>query len=522
MDNAKDYPEPVADDSGNAVGDDLSAEARRFLSRLHGRFSGERLKLLAQRQQQQATIDRGELPDFAAATQDLREAEWTVRALPKGLDDRRVELTGPVDRKTLINGLNAPAMVFMADFEDSTSPTWSNILDGHRNVADAVRGDIEYRRPRDGKIYRLHDSPARLMVRPRGLHLVEKHLRFDGEPIAATLFDLGLYLFNCGKAQAASNSGPYVYIPKLQDGAEARWINDVLAWCEAELDLERGTVRTTVLIETLPAVFQMHEILHAMQERIMALNCGRWDYIFSYIKTLRGFRDRILPDRAQVGMGVPFLSAYSRSLIQACHRRGALAMGGMAAQVPVRGDEARNTLAVERVAQDKRREVANGHDGTWIAHPALFDTALSAFTDAGVQTNQRHVIPTQAFTAEDLLAPAAGSITEEGLRGNAAVAIEYLGHWLNGTGCVAIHHLMEDAATAEIARSQLWQWAAHGAALPDGSFIDFDRIARLLEQEGERLHGAVPRVSDAVSVLRQCIIADSPADFLTTAAYDLL
>lgn len=506
-----------------SIGEDsvLTPAARQFVERLQRHFGDARAELLSRRQDNQRRYDDGELPQRLKATEKIRISDWKVAAIPESLLDRRVELTGPVDRKTLINGLNSPARVYMADFEDSTSPTRENIWNGHQNLIDAVRREIEFRRPADGKIYRLADRTATLMVRPRGLHLPEKNLKVDGADASAMLFDLGLFLFHNAVELAEQQQGPYLYIPKLESYQEAEWLNSVLADCEVQLGLNKGTIRVTVLIETLPACLQMDEILHALRDRVLALNCGRWDYIFSYIKTLRKHSDRVLPERGQVGMGVPFLSAYSRHLVQTCHRRGAMAMGGMAAQIPVRGDDRRNALAFERVQADKQREVANGHDGTWIAHPGLHALALAAFEDKGVTDNQLPVRHSSPITEAQLLACPDGTVTEQGVQSNAAVSIEYLGHWLNGTGCVPINYLMEDAATAEIARTQLWQWAAHGRSLPNGRKIDFDLIEEALVTQGQRMTD-VPRVQDATAILRRAAVSDLPADFITTIAYDFI
>jgi malate synthase len=440
------------------------------------------------------------------------------------VQDRRTEITGPVSRKMVINALNSGAQVYMADFEDSTSPTWDNVIDGQVNLMDAVRRKIDFTSP-EGKEYRLNDETSVLMVRPRGLHLPERHIRFAGRSVPGALVDFGLYLFHNHQELARRGTRPYLYLPKLQDYEEAEWWDRVLRRSERYLGLERGTVKVTVLIETLPAVFQMDEILHALRERILGLNCGRWDYIFSYIKTFRNQPDRILPDRDQVVMTVPFLRAYSQLLIKTCHRRGAFAMGGMAAQIPIKGDEAANEAALAKVRADKQREAGDGHDGTWVAHPALEPIARAEFDAVMDGPNQldRKLDDIEIDPAV-LLQPSEGLITEAGVRKNIEVAIRYVAAWMTGNGCVPIHHLMEDAATAEIGRAQLWQWARHGAELDDGRKITLEWLDSLFEEELSQLlenaEGETRLAINRATVLLQDLTRSAElADFLTLPAY---
>src|SRR5579859_912744 len=424
----------------------LTPEALVFLAELHRRFDARRLALLDARVARQTRYDAGELPDFRADTVAIREGNWTVAAIPAALRDRRVEITGPVERKMIINALNSGAKVFMADFEDSSAPTFTNQIDGQINLRDAVNGTIGYTSP-EGKTYRVGHDPAVLVVRPRGWHLPERHLSVDGEPMSGALVDFGLYAFHNARALQARDRGPYFYLPKLEAMEEAALWDDVMAAAEGALGLPQDCMKATVLIETLPAVFQMHEILHALRGRVVGLNCGRWDYIFSYLKTFRGHRDRLLPDRSQVLMTVPFLKSYSELLIQTCHRRGAFAMGGMAAQIPIKGDDEANEAALAKVRADKLREVQAGHDGTWVAHPALVPVALDIFDRHMPTPNQLHVKRDDVQADRcTLIAPCSGTITRAGFDNNVEVALRYTAAWLEGLGCVPIHNLMEDAA----------------------------------------------------------------------------
>jgi malate synthase len=510
----------------------LTVDALAFLAALHRRFEPERQARLAARDVRQAAFDAGALPDFRHDTAPLRAADWRVAPLPMALLDRRVEITGPVDPKMVINALNSGAQVYMADFEDSTSPTWANLIAGQQALRAAVAGTLEHTSA-DGKRYALKPfaEQAVLMVRPRGWHLDEKHLRIDGAPISASLFDLGLFAFHNAQALAAKDRGPYFYLPKLQSMEEAALWESVLAAIEQALGLPTAQCRVTVLIETLPAAFEMDEILHALRTRVAGLNCGRWDYIFSWIKTFRRHRDKVLPERGQVTMTQPFLKAYSELLVRTCHRRGAHAMGGMAAQIPIAGDAAANALALERVRADKLREVTSGHDGTWVAHPALIPLAREVFDAHMAGPHQQHVLRDDVQPSRNaLLATPLGSISRAGFDNNVEVCVRYLAAWLDGQGCVPIHWLMEDAATAEIARAQLWQWlhvadAGHAPlCLADDGQLDFALLERALIGLPARL-AAIPalpgagRVADAIALLDNLTHADTLVDFVTKPAY---
>ncbi|MET3928148.1 malate synthase [Lysobacter sp. OAE881] len=507
--------------------DVLTPAALSFLAGLHARFERVRQARLAARRERQAFFDAGGLPDFREDTRAIRAGEWKVAPLPKALLDRRVEITGPVDPKMVINALNSGAKVYMADFEDSTSPTWPNLVAGQRALFDAVRGTLEFTAD-TGKHYALRpfEEQAVLMVRPRGWHLDEKHVLVDGTPMSAGLFDLGLFAFHNARELMAKDRGPYFYLPKLQSMEEAQLWNDALDHIERELRLPPGQLKVTVLIETLPAVFEMDEILHALRTRIAGLNCGRWDYVFSYIKTFRAHRDKVLPERAQVTMTQPFLKSYSELLIQTCHKRGAHAMGGMAAQIPISGDEEANEAALAKVRADKLREVTAGHDGTWVAHPALIPLAQAIFDERMPTPNQRHVLREDVWvTRDDLIKPSLGTITRAGFEGNVEVCVRYLAAWLDGNGCVPIHWLMEDAATAEIARTQLWQWLhSDGLFLDDGTPVDFALLERAFLNLPSRLgdRTRIPggsRINEAIGVLDRLTHADELEDFLTLPAY---
>lgn len=506
----------------------LTPAALAFLADLHRRFEPVRQARLAARRERQAYFDGGGLPDFRADTAAIRNGQWRVAPLPAALLDRRVEITGPVDPKMVINALNSGAKVFMADFEDSTAPTWANLLTGQRALKKAVAGTLDWMAPDGSKHYILKpfEQQAVLMVRPRGWHLDEKHLLIDGAPISASLFDLGLFAFHNSDVLAAKDRGPYFYLPKLQSMEEAQLWNEVLDRVEQALGLSPGQIKVTVLIETLPAVFEMDEILHALRTRIAGLNCGRWDYVFSYLKTFRAHRDKVLPERGQVTMLQPFLRAYSELLIQTCHKRGAHAMGGMAAQIPISGDEAANEAALAKVRADKLREVTAGHDGTWVAHPALIPLAMRIFDERMPGPHQQHVLRDDVLVIrDDLIKPSLGTITRAGFEGNVEVCVRYLAAWLDGNGCVPIHWLMEDAATAEIARTQLWQWLhASGLHLDDGTPVDFALLERALiglpSKLAERMNlpGAA-RLGEAIAMLDQLTHADTLEEFLTLPAY---
>ncbi|WP_428995252.1 malate synthase A [Lysobacter enzymogenes] len=517
--------------SGRAAGQEqvLTPAALEFLADLHRRFEPARQARLAARRERQALFDAGGLPGFRADTAAIRAGHWRVAPLPTALLDRRVEITGPVDPKMVINALNSGAKVYMADFEDSTAPTWANLIAGQRALAAAVAGTLEFTAPDTGKRYALKpfEEQAVLMVRPRGWHLDEKHLRVDGAAVSGGLFDLGLFAFHNAAALAAKDRGPYFYLPKLQSMEEAQLWNDALEHIERELELEPGSIKVTVLIETLPAVFEMDEILHALRTRIAGLNCGRWDYVFSYLKTFRAHRDKILPERGQVTMTQPFLRAYSELLIQTCHKRGAHAMGGMAAQIPINGDEAANEAALAKVRADKLREVTAGHDGTWVAHPALIPLAMRIFDERMPTPHQQHVLREDVLIiAEDLIKPSFGTITRAGFEGNVEVCVRYLAAWLDGSGCVPIHWLMEDAATAEIARTQLWQWLhAPSLFLDDGTPVDFALLERALIGLPSRFadRAALPgggKLDEAIAMLDELTHAPTLAEFLTLPAYE--
>jgi malate synthase len=507
--------------------DILTPDALAFLARLHRLVEPRRQQLLQARRQRQARYDAGVLPDFRVDTKAIRESDWTVAPIPAALQDRRVEITGPVERKMIINALNSGAKVFMADFEDSSAPSFANQLDGQINLRDAVNGTLTFRSP-EGKDYRIGANPAVLVIRPRGWHLPERHVTVDGETMAGALVDFGLFAFHNARALHARDLGPYFYLPKLEAMEEAALWDEAMAMAEDELDLPIGTMKATVLIETLPAVFQMHEILHALRGRAVGLNCGRWDYIFSYLKTLRRHRDRLLPERGQVVMTVPFLKAYSELLIQTCHRRGAFAMGGMAAQIPIKGDEDANEKAMAKVRADKLREVQAGHDGTWVAHPALVSVAKDIFDRHMPSPNQLHVKREDVDVGRDaLISPCGGTISRAGFDNNVEVALRYTAAWLEGLGCVPIHHLMEDAATAEIARAQLWQWVHHGSLeFPDHAPIDFALFDHALATHTHRLRESnlpgASRADDAAHLLATLTHADQLGDFLTLPAYEKL
>ncbi|MFO1129326.1 MAG: malate synthase A [Rhodospirillales bacterium] len=505
----------------------LTPDAMAFVARLERRFRGTRRTLIDARMERQAQLDRGELPQFLPDTDTVRRGNWRVPPPPADLVDRRVEITGPVERKMIINALNSGANVFMADFEDSLTPTWTNVVLGQRNLQDAVAGTIGYDDPA-GKSYRVGDKPAVIVVRPRGWHLEEAHVLVDGQPVSASLFDFGLYLYHNAAALLDRGSGPYFYLPKLESHLEAKLWADVFTAAEETLGLNHGTIRATVLIETILAVFEMEEILYQLRDYASGLNCGRWDYIFSYIKKFRNRPDFVLPDRNAVTMTVPFLRAYSRLLIRICHRRGAHAMGGMAAFIPIRTDPAASEAALERVRADKLREVNDGHDGTWVAHPGLVPVAKEVF-DAYMPTPNQidREQDDDVITASDLLAAPPGEITEEGLRNNCRVGIQYIEAWLGGLGCVPLYNLMEDAATAEICRAQIWQWLKHRARLADGRLIDEELVRTLVEEEMEKLRDSLGRprfqeghFAEAVDIFLEVATPPEFVDFLTLPAYE--
>ncbi|USD40593.1 malate synthase A [Vibrio sp. SCSIO 43135] len=506
-------------------------EAQTLLSLLCEKFADRVDDLLMAREARQEKIDQGELPDFLEDTQDIREGSWKILGIPKDLQDRRVEITGPTDRKMVINALNANVKVFMADFEDSMAPAWDKVLDGQINLRDAVNGTISYTNPSNGKHYQLTEDPAVLICRVRGLHLKEKHVLFNGKIIPGALFDFALYFYNNHKALLAKGSGPYFYVPKLQSHHEAKWWSDVFHFTEEYFGLDTGTIKATVLIETLPAVFEMNEILFALKEHIVGLNCGRWDYIFSYIKTLKNHPDRVLPDRQAVTMEKPFLNAYSRLLVRTCHQRGAFAMGGMAAFIPAKDPQV-NQQVLDKIRNDKSLEANNGHDGTWVAHPGLADTALEVFDNTfGERINQLDISRSEdaPITAEQLLAPCEGKRTEQGMRHNIRVALQYIEAWISGNGCVPIYGMMEDAATAEISRASIWQWIQHNKSLDNGQVVTKDLFEQYLEEEiqvvkqeigEERFNSG--RFDEAAKLMAKLTTSDELTNFLTIPGYDYL
>ncbi len=498
----------------------LTPDALAFVADLHRRFDTRRLALLAKRAERQLGYDAGALPDFDASSADIRNADWRVAAIPGDLLDRRVEITGPTDRKMVINALNSGARVFMADFEDATAPTWTNVVQGQVNLRDRWAGALQFDDVSSGKHYALKRDPAVLIVRPRGWHLPERHVTVDGAPVSGGLFDFGLYVFHNAKAAIAAGSGPYFYLPKLESGEEAALWDDVFRFAQDALGLPVGTIKATVLIETLPAAFQMDEILHALKDHVVGLNCGRWDYIFSFIKRVGARPGMLTPDRAAMVMGEAFLRAYSLRLIDTCHRRGAFAMGGMAAQIPVKNDAAANEAAFARVRADKEREARDGHDGTWVAHPDLVPVAIEVFDRMMPEANQLGRTTGTQVTREDMLRVHEGPRTEEGVRGNIRVGLRYMAAWLEGRGAVPLYNLMEDAATAEISRAQLWQWQRFGAALDDGRVVTPQLLEAMIGEELLDLNDA--GIAEAAGLFRALVFGERFEEFLTTPAYQRL
>ena len=508
----------------------LVPEAMELVAKLHRTFNGRRVELLAKREERQAALDAGERPDFLPETADIRAGDWRCAPVPADMQDRRVEITGPVDRKMIINASNSGAKAFMADFEDSNTPTWENCIAGQINLRDAVLRTITFENP-DGKKYQLGETTATLLVRPRGWHLLEKHFTVDGEPVSGGIFDFALYMFHSAKPKIASGSGPYFYLPKLESHHEARLWNDIFAMTQDELGIPQGTIKATVLIETILAAFEMDEILYELREHSAGLNCGRWDYIFSCIKKFRSRPDFVLADRALVTMTTHFMNSYSLLCIKTCHRREIHAMGGMAAQIPIKNNPEANEAALEKVRQDKVREANNGHDGTWVAHPGLVAIAMDAFDAVMTGPNQiDKKLEDVEITASDLLdfGPE-GPITEAGVRTNINVGVQYLGAWLAGVGCVPIRNLMEDAATAEISRSQLWQWIHNEkGVLDDGRKIDVPLFRTLLAEEMEEIKQELGtgydagRYEEAARLFDEISTADKLVDFLTLPAYGMI
>lgn len=508
----------------------LSLDALIFLKELHIRFNARRLALLSARELLQADIDAGKQPDFLPQTAIIRNSEWKVAPLPEDLLDRRVEITGPVDRKMVINALNSGAKVFMADFEDSNSPNWTNTIQGQINLRDAIRGTIEFS-GENGKTYQLNKNTATLMVRPRGWHLPEKHITVHGETMSGSLVDFGLYFFHNAKALINKGSGPYFYLPKIENYREARLWDDVFIFAQNYLHIPHGTIKATVLVETILASFQLHEILWELRDHSAGLNCGRWDYIFSFIKKFKNRTGYIFPDRSDVTMTAPFMRAYTQLVVQTCHKRGVHAMGGMAAQIPIKNDTVANEAAIAKVKADKLREVTDGHDGTWVAHPGLVSVALDVFNEHMPLANQIDAKPRTEFqtSKDELIALPQGKITEEGIRSNINVGILYIESWLRGNGAAAIYNLMEDAATAEISRTQLWQWIHANATTTDGKKITPEWYLALKAEELEKIKSYVgeaafdaPTFRKAAEIFDDLVLQDELTEFLTLPAYSLI
>jgi malate synthase len=527
---ALDLPEGVSIDGVIHPGFEkvLTKEALAFVADLQRRFNPRREELLAARGERQKRLDAGEKPDFLADSAQIRESDWTVAPLPQDILDRRVEITGPVDRKMIINALNCGANVFMADFEDASTPSWTNMVDGQFNLASAVHREIDYTDPQTGRDYRLNDQTAVLFVRPRGWHLPEKHMTVDGVPMSGALFDFGYNFFHNAKELLARGSGPYFYLPKMESHLEARLWNDVFVHAQEALVIPQKSIKATVLIETILATFEMDEILWELRDHSAGLNCGRWDYIFSFIKKFREQDWSVLPDRAQVTMTAHFLRSYSQLLIKTCHRREVHAMGGMAAQIPIKNDPAANEAAMERVRADKKREATDGHDGTWVAHPGLvaiakaeFDAVMKGANQIARKRQDVHV------SAADLIVVPEGTKTEAGLRQNVAVGIGYVEAWLRGTGCVPLFSLMEDAATAEISRAQVWQWVRHGQTLQDGRPVTKEFVREIVRQENDKVKAAMGeeayangRYEDAAQLMIELVEQPAFEEFLTLPAYE--
>ncbi|MDE3743842.1 malate synthase A [Maribacter polysaccharolyticus] len=508
----------------------LTEEALGFITALHEKFNAQRLSLLEKRNEQQKLFDSGMLPTFPDETTTIRNGEWKAGAIPQDLQDRRVEITGPVDRKMIINALNSGAKTFMADLEDSTAPSWKNVMEGQQNLIDANKNDISFVNPDTGKSYTLNPETAVLLVRPRGLHLNERHIFINGEELSGSLLDFGLYVFHNTETLLKQHTAPYFYLPKLEHYTEARWWNAVFTFAQEYLGVPKGTFKATVLIETITASFQLDEIIYELKDHIVGLNCGRWDYIFSYIKKFRNRPEFVVPNRDQVTMTTPFMEAYSKLVIQRCHKRGILAIGGMAAQIPIKNNESANAEALEKVRKDKEREVKNGHDGTWVAHPALVAVALSEFDQHMPTPNQLHVTRDDVrITEADLVEIPKGTITEAGIRKNINVGILYLESWLRGYGAVALYNLMEDAATAEISRTQVWQWLKNGVQLEDGRTFNIELYAKLFDHEIEKIiteygedHIKNTKFQLAFSLFDQLVLSENFEEFLTIPAYQYI
>lgn len=509
----------------------LTADALEFVKKLTRQFQERRKDLIAKRQDRQAEIDNGKLPDFLPETAEVRNSDWTIAPLPDDLKDRRVEITGPVERKMMINALNSGAKVFMADLEDANSPTWENNIQGQINLRDAVNRTITFENPKNGKKYKLNDEIATLLVRPRGWHLNEKHVLVDGKPVSGGLFDFGLYFYHNARRLIENGTGPYFYLPKMESHLEARLWNDVFVFAQNELGVPQGTIKATVLIETILAAFEEDEILYELREHSAGLNCGRWDYIFSYIKRLRNLPEMIVPDRAQVTMTVPFMRSYTLNTVKTCHRRNAPAIGGMAANIPVKNDPQANEEAFGKVREDKKREAMDGHDGTWVAHPGLVPVAKEEFDRYMPESNQINKKREDVnVAAEDLLMIPAGTITEGGLRTNISVGVQYIASWFRGNGAAPINHLMEDAATAEISRAQIWQWIRHPkGVLEDGRKVSVALFEQLLEEELQKIKQTVGEAAyasgkfeEASELFAELTRKDQFDEFLTISGYEHL
>jgi len=506
----------------------LTEECLEFIFDLETNFGEKRKELLETRLEKQKEYNQGTLPDFPSETEEIRNSDWKVAPIPKDLQDRRVEITGPVDRKMVINALNSGAKTFMTDFEDSMSPTWANVINGQINLYDLWNDDIDFVDPNNGKEYKLNENPAVLIVRPRGWHLEEAHIEINGKRISAGIFDFAVYLFHNHKKLKNKGTGPYFYLPKMETYLEARLWNEVFVHAQERLDIPNGTCKATILIETLPAAFQMDEILYELRDHIVGLNCGRWDYIFSYIKRLALNPNYILPDRSQVIMGDAFLSSYSLLLIKTCHKRGAFAMGGMAAQIPVKNNDEENNQAFEKVKNDKEREANNGHDGTWVAHPGLVPVAMEVFDNKLTGDNQLSVsLDNVTITQEDLLKVHEGQRTEEGMRECIKVGVQYIEAWLTGRGAVPLYNLMEDAATAEISRAQIWQWLKHSTPLDDGRVVNEELFKKILSSEIDKLKEVLGediwnkgKYEKAVEIFEKMSISPVCEEFLTLPAYE--
>tara|TARA_R110002049_G_scaffold307901_2_gene510100 strand:- start:5920 stop:7518 length:1599 start_codon:yes stop_codon:yes gene_type:complete len=508
----------------------LTDAALAFITALHEKFNTDRGALLKRRINQQQVFDAGKFPEFPKETKSIREGDWSAGNIPQDLQDRRVEITGPVDRKMVINALNSGAKTFMADFEDSNAPTWSNTMEGQHNLIDANKRTLSYYDLKKEKSYKLNAELAVLLVRPRGLHLNERHILINGEEVSGALVDFGLYVFHNTKTMMSNNTVPYFYLPKLEHYLEARWWNEVFTFAQDYLEVPQGTFKATVLVETITASFQLDEIIYELKDHIVGLNCGRWDYIFSYIKKFRNHPNFVVPNRDQVTMTTPFMDAYSKLVIQRCHKRGILAIGGMAAQIPIKNNEAANALALEKVRKDKEREVKNGHDGTWVAHPALVEVALNEFNKHMPTPNQLHVTRDDVqISSADLVEIPKGTVTEAGIRKNINVGILYIEAWLRGHGAVALYNLMEDAATAEISRTQVWQWLKNEVKLDDGRTFNIELYMDIFDDEVEKIITEVgeDKIKDtkfklAFSIFDNLVISEKFEEFLTLPAYQYI